>query len=419
MENKEVKRSYLTGTIGAIIGGVIAAIPWVLTYVYGDIMLSLLALIIGAGEFYGYKICKGKMTEKLPTIIMIIAIVIVIIATLLVIPLMLLQKNGMTANFEGMKNLYSYSEFTNALIRDLVISIVFTALGAGVVASTVKKQIMNDVEDIKLDFSNKDEQQKLKEDSIKAIKPIFEKYNATNKENTMTKEEVLAELEGQGGKIYFSFLKNSDIIKKTKGKYFYCEENEDKIHKNKANIIIWLFIVLLLIAAGSTLINSTSSSNIIENTEIKYVLPEGWQSYQEYNENEGWLYYKNISNSTKTASENTIDYSAYPATLNVIYANAQEGQEGSLEELKTGLDSYVRTELEINEFNIEQAKTKQGYDVLKVKIISTEEPKAILYLNYVYNNGNVAAISSVSYNLNDETVLDQDITSVIDTFTWK
>ena len=31
MEAKEVKRSYLTGILGAILGGVIAAIPWVLT----------------------------------------------------------------------------------------------------------------------------------------------------------------------------------------------------------------------------------------------------------------------------------------------------------------------------------------------------------------------------------------------------
>lgn len=37
-----------------------------------------------------------------------------------------------------------------------------------------------------------------------------------NKENTMTKEEVLAEIEGQSGRIYFSFLKNSNIIKNQK-----------------------------------------------------------------------------------------------------------------------------------------------------------------------------------------------------------
>ena len=57
MENEVVakKTSYFTGIIGALIGGIIASIPWVLVYVYGNMMLSLLAVLIAAGEFYGYK----------------------------------------------------------------------------------------------------------------------------------------------------------------------------------------------------------------------------------------------------------------------------------------------------------------------------------------------------------------------------
>ena len=62
-------------------------------------------------------------------------------------------------------------------MRDYAISIVFTILGAGAVTGTIKKQLLNNSEDIKLDFSNKEEQQKLKEDSITAINQIFEKYN--------------------------------------------------------------------------------------------------------------------------------------------------------------------------------------------------------------------------------------------------
>ena len=244
-----------------------------------------------------------------------------------------------------------------------------------------------------------------------------------NKENTMTKEEVLAEIEGQSGRIYFSFLKNSNIIKKSKGKYFYCEENEEKVQKNKTNIFVWIFVVLLLITASSIMINNEdTASNIVENADVSYVLPVGWELYQNYNENEGWVYYKNISNSTKTeneTTENTIDYSAYPATLNVVYAKAEAGQEGSLEELKTGLDSYIREELGITEFNIEQAKTNRNYDVLKVKIIDTSEVESIIYLNYIYNAGNVTAITAVTYNLNDEQVLDQDISTVVNTFSWK
>ena len=68
-DNVKKEGSYLTGIIGAIIGGAIATIPWVLAYVYGNVMLSLLAVLIGAGEFYGYKIFRGKIDKKLPIVL--------------------------------------------------------------------------------------------------------------------------------------------------------------------------------------------------------------------------------------------------------------------------------------------------------------------------------------------------------------
>ena len=44
MEEKE--RGYLIGIIGALIGGLIATIPWILCYVYANMIYSLLAIIV-------------------------------------------------------------------------------------------------------------------------------------------------------------------------------------------------------------------------------------------------------------------------------------------------------------------------------------------------------------------------------------
>ena len=61
MENETKKQgNYLTGIIGATIGGFIATIPWVLAYVYGNMMLSLLAVLIAAGEFMVINYAKEK-----------------------------------------------------------------------------------------------------------------------------------------------------------------------------------------------------------------------------------------------------------------------------------------------------------------------------------------------------------------------
>ena len=103
---KEKTGSYLTGIIGAIIGGIIATIPWILVYVYGNMMLSILAAIIAGGEFLGYKICKGKIDKKLPIIIMVIAVIIVMVTTLAIIPALLIQKQGLPVSITNVQKLW-------------------------------------------------------------------------------------------------------------------------------------------------------------------------------------------------------------------------------------------------------------------------------------------------------------------------
>ena len=236
---KKAQGSYLTGIIGAIIGGTIATIPWVLMYVYGGMMLSILAALIAAGEFYGYKLLKGKMSKGLPAILMVLALVIVTVATLVVIPGLLIQKEGLNPSVANIKKLYSNEEFATAIMKDFVISVVFTILGASIITSNIKKQLANAEEgkEIKLDLNNTEENLKMKKEAIELVKPIFVKYEATSKEKAMMKEEVLAEIEieNQNAKQVFSYLQQSGIVKKYKGKYYYSEENENKQINPKKN----------------------------------------------------------------------------------------------------------------------------------------------------------------------------------------
>lgn len=425
MEEKKVKTSYITGTLGAILGGTIASIPWVLMNLYGNMILSLLAVIIGAGAFYGYKLCKGKMDTKLPMIIMITSIVIVTIITFAVIPLLLLKNYGCYVNIANFKTLYQNSEWVSAIVKDYIISIIFTMLGASVVTNSIKKQILANSENIKLDFlTNQDEQQQLKEDAIGAIKPIFEKYNAVDKENTMTKEEVLAETEGPSGKIYFSFLKNSGIIKKIKGKYYYSVENEDKKPKNKVNIwFIITGIILIIFAFGMAFQNNTSTenTNLIENTDLSFQIPQGWIAYQQYSDDIGWNFYKTISTPTvkenNEETTNTIDYSQYPAMLNIVYSITEE--ESSIDELKTNLETYIKEKLQPQEYNVEKVKISKGYDAVKIRIKYDKDPEEICYYYYIYTDKKLAIITGDSFNLKDEQTLEKDITSIANSFEWK
>lgn len=423
MEENNKKTSYITGILGAILGGAIASIPWVLMYVYGNMILSLLAVIIGAGAFYGYKLCKGKMDTKLPIIIMIISIVIVTIITFAVIPLLLLKHHGYYVSMENLKALYQNSEWNSAIIRDYVISVVFTLLGASAVTSSIKKQLLANSENITLDLSNQDEQQKLKNDAIEVIKPIFEKYNAVDKENTMTKEEVLAETEGPSGKIYFSFLKNSGIIKKVKGKYYYSVEDEDKKQKRKVNVWFIITTIILVILAFGIVFqdNSTNNSNQTENTDLSFQAPQGWVAYQGYSEETGWTFYKSISAPTvkenNEEATNTIDYSQYPAMLNVVYSKNDEAT--SIDELKTDLETYIKEKLQPEEYSVEKVKTSNGYDAVKIKLKYNQDPEEVSCYYYIYTDGKLAIVTGESFNLNDEQILEKDVISTANSFKWK
>ncbi len=132
---------YVKGIIGGIIGGFVASIPWILMYVYGNMILSILAFIIAFGVNYGYRLLKGEVNKHLPLIISITSIAIVVVVTLVIIPLLLLQKEGFAANMKNLQILYNSSEYVGAITKDLVISVLFTFLGISGIVRQIKQEV--------------------------------------------------------------------------------------------------------------------------------------------------------------------------------------------------------------------------------------------------------------------------------------
>lgn len=411
------KSNYITGILGAIVGGFIGAVPWILAYIYGNMMIAILAIFIAGGAYYGYKLCKGKVTKKLPIIIMLISIIIVAITSLLIIPIILIHTEGFNVNIETIKYLYQDSEFAAAILKDTIIAVVFTIIGGGVITANIKKELEGGTIDNK--EQNPEELKKLKEQAIEKIKPIFEKYNAISKEHTIEKIELEAELEEKGiDKKLLEILKSVEIVKKEKGRFYYNSENENKEIKpkkqiSKSNIIAIIVAIIAVIAAVAIIITGQSKKNStteVTDGVIKFDINTTWTEYTNYYAS-GWNYYKYISNfpieNTNEVDVNNIDYSTYPAGLNVSYFQIDTTEYDSIDKISNYMLEYINSAEEKPEVEQEIIKTKNGYDAVKMKLTYNTEPEQVEYIYYILNNDMVATVDVYSFNLKDERKIER------------
>ena len=214
-----MEKSYAKGILGAILGGLVASLPWILAYVYGNMIIAALAIIIAIGALKVYQKLNGKVDKKLPIIIAIVSLLCVTVSTLVIIPLLLLLKEGVGASLTNLELLYSDSEFFAALMGDYIISVLFTILGMSGVIKTIKTEIenSNDKDNIKVEIGNG-----TKQDREKIIQYFLTK-NAVDA-NTATEIEETAELNENA---LASLIQNAVIVKKG-DKYYYSFENDEK-----------------------------------------------------------------------------------------------------------------------------------------------------------------------------------------------
>lgn len=426
-ENKKASGNYFTGIIGAIIGGAIGAVPWIIAYIYGNMMIALLAILIAGGAYYGYKICKGKITKKVTIIITIISIIIVALVTLLIIPVILIHTEGINTNLATIQYLYQDEEFTSGIIRDTLIAIIFTAVGVAVVNSSIKKDLEEGVTNKE---QTPEEFAKEKQEAISKIKPIFEKYNAVTKEHTIDKIELEAELElNKIDKKLLTTLQSVEIVKKEKGKFYYNAENENKEitpkkKMSKSNIVAIVVAVIAIIAVIAIVIygyNQKNATIVYNDGTVSFEMNATWIEYSNYYAG-GWNYYKYISNmplaNTNEIDANEIDYSTYPAMLNVNYYEVDTSEYSSIQEVANYMAEYINSAEDKPEYEQEISKTEKGYDVLKIKATYNTEPAQVEYMYYILNGNVMATVDGYSFTLSDEKELAKVVADVANSFDW-
>ena len=238
----------ILGIVGALLGGFIFTIPWILLYVYGQMLFSILAAFIAFGALLGYKKFGGIVDKKTPVIIVVVSLIVIVVTTLIIIPLCLLYRDGYIASWHNLEFIYNNDQqFKSGIIRDLVVSIFFTILGISGVISKLKQEVdPNYVSTQNVNLANN-------QANIEKVKNAFLKYHAMDKFSATSKENILREIDNDTK--VFNQLKMQQIIKKYRGNYYFSEKAEKSLLyrfvilyvKIMAVIIILVALVLLMV----------------------------------------------------------------------------------------------------------------------------------------------------------------------------
>ena len=395
---EEKQKGYLLGIVGALIGGLIGTIPWIILYVYANMVYSLLAFIVAMAALKGYELFKGKVDKKLPYIIGAISIICITIATLVIIPNLLLVKEIGTTSLANFKLLYADSEFAGAIIGDYIMSLLFTILGISGVFASIKKQVNNGSQKIDLNYN----ENAVSDEERTQIKEIFVKYNALDKHNAISKETLLREKEDLEEKI--NYLVSIGIIKIYKKEYYYNEKNENKkVSKTKSWVIIAIvFAVLLGVGIFSSSLSDDNQKETTENRVISYSIPKGYQEYDYDDETgTGWYYLPKK------------DLSGDSGGIDVSYATDATLLE-NIDVLKDSINNSFTTAgyKVINSNDIENDK---GYRVLEY-VITIEDYKEYIY--YIFNDDDYAIVDGIEYTDKKDNNIESATKEIANSLKW-
>lgn len=419
----KAKENYIWGIIGAIISGTLVATLVAYWYInanitgsnaYIQLLLGILHIapvcIVPIIEFWIYKLCRGKIDKKSKIILIVTSVVAIIIMATLVMPIALLKKAEQAVNLTTIKSILSDRKLFIKIMEDFFVALALTGLGLYFVNSKITKKLLLKVDNIKLFSKDVKENTKYKEEAIKEIKPIFEKFEATTRNRTITKEELLAEDNSEQISRYFKYLRDLNIIRTYNGKYYYCSSNEKNIKQK--NIISKIFIPIIVTIATISIIifafgiiTKANATIKVSNKDITFKVGDEWVEDTENKEKNQWQYYRGVA----TEAEESEKYKLQ--SLSISY---RKEANQSIDQVQSMMVSFVGS---LYQYDVKKFTTNKKYDAFEL-IIYTED-NDVVYNFYITHNGQLAIISAMGEKDAEETEeLEEKARNIANNFEW-
>lgn len=399
-----MKKSYLKGVIGAIMGGIIGAIPWVGFSVFNNTMYAILTALIGIGAVKGYELLNGKISKATPWIIGIICLVVITLSNFVFIPLVLFIRDDVAISMANLS--LFYDKMIRDLLADYIVGIIFTFLGVSGIIKQMSTQIKTNggnPDDVKINLlgNNNVETDKIKE------------YFLKKKAVSPTSAIELTGAEKLSDQMIDLLLGNKTLVLTSDNKYYYDEAREEKLKKSSKKaviisvIVIAIILVMLVVFSDNTSnnTNKNSSDNTNVNMTIKnsalsklnYKAPSGYKALEE----DEYIYYypkKDLSGESGFISVSVVEQVEY-----------YDGFTDALKEsLKANPDAKV--------LKVEEIESKNKLKVVMGSVeLTGEETKTIDTAYYIFLDNDVAIVE-VLYYQGDAKALEKDAKAIVDSF---
>lgn len=376
-----MKNNKFLASLSALVGALIFSIPWIFIYYLGYIA-SICAFIIGYGAYLFYKkVCD--IDSKAKYIIVTISVIVITFITFIVMPFMTAYLEGTTFNA-----LYANDAFVTALVKDYIVSLIFTILG---ISTLLKK--MN--EEAKTDNTLTEEEK------IKKLKSVYQKYNALDKEHTISEITVLKELDFADKLPFLTKMEKKGIIVSPFKKSYFDEEaltNEDKAKANfKKNImpgiIISIVIVLASILAGIYLAYNSTEVQPRNITEKK----ETTVTFENVTLNLTSNFIKTETDTESVFYENQLN----EKVGGIMIVKLKSEYDGDLEKFYKSYRQELKKTYNILEIK-DETYNGVDYKMFKMQYLEDENEKDIYYVTQLENNFYLIGIFS-NFTDNDWT----------------
>jgi hypothetical protein len=142
-EHAQINKNYGRGLLGATLGAVIGAIPWILLEMFWG-FAALLSLLIAYGALYGYKTFGGVVTKATKWLMIIPIIVAVLISNIMKITSIIIMDNA-PLTLENYIYIYTHPDNLSIILGSLGMGLLFAGAGVVYIFYKVKEQELNTV----------------------------------------------------------------------------------------------------------------------------------------------------------------------------------------------------------------------------------------------------------------------------------